>query len=535
MTYYYRMARTIEDEESIHELNYETFVKEIPQHVPNPENRLVDQFHHENMYVLCMKDTQIIGMLAVRATRPFSLDKKIGPVESKLTIPPRNPVEIRLLSIDVRYRTGRPFLGMLQALVNWCLKAGYDAAVISGTVRELKLYGQLGFVPFAEVTGTEDASFVPMVLTQNTYDNGIAGRIAKPMVNLLPGPVRISDDVHKEFCAETISHRSEAHQRLLRLGQEQLKELTNARYVQIAQGTGTLANDMIAAQLSRLSGRGLILINGEFGSRLCDHASRVGMSFDKLEKEWGEPFRIEEVEAQIDSLPYEWIWFVHCETSTGILNELETIRDLCSERTVKIAVDCISSLGTVPVNLANVDYAASSSGKGLGSFSGLALVFHKHDIQPDQTLPRYLDLGMYTKADGVPYTQSSNLLRALVKAVSHIISQQENHYGAIQQRFVRIREAIEKIGYQILAQDVHASPGILTLVLKEGESALQLGDDLFLNGYRTHYESTYLKERNWLQVATMNEMTDDEIKRFLLVLERLTSFNRSLSGNHRNI
>lgn len=162
-------------------------------------------------------------------------------------------------------------------------------------------------------------------------------------------------------------------------------------------------------------------------------------------------------------------------------------------------------------------------------------MFHKHDIQPDQTLPRYLDLGMYTKADGVPYTQSSNLLRALVKAVSHIISQQENHYGAIQQRFVRIREAIEKIGYQILAQDVHASPGILTLVLKEGESALQLGDDLFLNGYRTHYESTYLKERNWLQVATMNEMTDDEIKRFLLVLERLTSFNRSLSGNHRNI
>lgn len=174
MTYIYRMARTSHDEEQIHKLNYETFVEEIPQHGPNEKKRLTDQFHDENTYLLCMKDSRVIGMIAVRSKRPFSLDKKIGPVESKLSTTPRHPVEIRLLSIESQYRTGRPFLGMLQALVNWCLKAGYDAAVISGTVRELKLYRQLGFVPFAEPTGTAEASFIPMVLTQETYEKGIA-------------------------------------------------------------------------------------------------------------------------------------------------------------------------------------------------------------------------------------------------------------------------------------------------------------------------------------------------------------------------
>ncbi|MBD7907590.1 aminotransferase class V-fold PLP-dependent enzyme [Sporosarcina gallistercoris] len=526
MTYFYRMARTKQDEEQIHKLNYKTFVEEIPQHSSNDDRRLMDQFHNENKYLLCMKDSKVIGMIAVRSNRPFSLDKKLGPVEEKLSHPPRYPVEIRLLSIEAQYRTGRPFLGMLQALVNWCLKAGYDAAVISGTVRELKLYRQLGFVPFAEPTGTAEASFVPMILTQETYENGIAGRIAKPMLNFLPGPTEISGDVRKALSADPVSHRSSAHARTLESIQSELKLLTKARHVQVLQGTGTLANDVVAAQLSRLSGKGLILVNGEFGERLCDHGSRLGLEYDSLEVEWGDPFDMRAVEAVLDAEQISWVWFVHCETSTGVLNDLDKIRHLCLERDIRIAVDCASSLGTVPVNLEQIDFASSGSGKGLGSYSGLALVFHKQDIQPDLKIPRYLDLGNYTVAGGIPYTQSSNLLQALEKALHQLTRDPENHFLAIQKRSLRLRSAIERMGYQILAQEPDASPGILTIVLKEDESALHLGEDLFLNGVRTHYESTYLRKRNWLQLAAMNEMSDVEVTRFLQLLERLTSFNR---------
>lgn len=530
MTYFYRIARTKQDEEQIYKLNYETFVEEIPQHEPNNHRLLKDQFHNENTYLLCMKGSHIIGMIAVRSTRPFSLDKKIGPVEARLTNPPRHPVEVRLLSIEEQYRTGRPFLGMLQALVNWCLKEGYDAAFISGTVRELKLYRQLGFVPFAEPTGTAEASFVPMVLTQETYEAGIAGRIAKPMVNFLPGPTQIAEDVRNALSIDAISHRSSAHARTLRSVQDHLESLTNARYVQVLQGTGTLANDVVAAQLSRLPGKGLILVNGEFGNRLCDHAIRFGMDFDVFETAWGEAFDINDFEEFLDAQEFSYIWFVHCETSTGVLNDLEKIGDICLQRNIHIAVDCASSLGTVPLNLENIDFASSGSGKGLGSFSGLALVFHKENVQPDKKTPRYLDLGMYAAADGIPYTQSSNLIQALEKAVCQVESNQATHFEAIRKRAKMLRAGIEGMGYQILAQEMCASPGILTIVVKSGESTQYLGEDLFLNGYKTHYESNYLRERNWLQLASMNEMSETDIMRFLHILKGLTSFNSELVG-----
>ena len=63
--------------EQIHRLNYQTFVEEIPQHPPNPEKKLVDKFHQENTYLICLYRLQVVGMVAVRDRRPFSLDAKL--------------------------------------------------------------------------------------------------------------------------------------------------------------------------------------------------------------------------------------------------------------------------------------------------------------------------------------------------------------------------------------------------------------------------------------------------------------------------
>lgn len=145
MGFVYKIAETPSEFEQIHTLNYRTFVEEIPQHERNASHQLIDKFHDENTYIICLKDERLIGMIAVRSKRPFSLDAKIGLVEHHLPVEITNPVEIRLLAIERAYRNGRAFLGLAQALVRYCLKVGYDAALISGTVREQKLYGQLGF------------------------------------------------------------------------------------------------------------------------------------------------------------------------------------------------------------------------------------------------------------------------------------------------------------------------------------------------------------------------------------------------------
>ncbi|WP_040287424.1 aminotransferase class V-fold PLP-dependent enzyme [Sporosarcina koreensis] len=522
MTYYYRLAQLPGDAEQIHRLNYKTFVEEIPQHDPNDQHQLVDPFHEENTYLLCMKDGELAGMLALREARPFSLDKKIGPIEQSLENPPERPVEIRLLAMEPDHRTGRPFFGMLQALVNWCLKKGYDAAVISGTVRELKLYRRLGFKPFAEPVGPEQATYVPMILSRKSYKESAVGRLARPMVNFLPGPAAISGKVRRALTEEPMSHRSPAFTRLLGSVKQQLTDLTGAAFVHVMQGTGTLANDAVAAQLSRIAGRGLILVNGEFGRRLLDHAERMGLDFDPFEMEDGRAFPMEEIGRQLDTGAYEWLWFVHCETSTGVLNDMDTISQICRDTGVKAAVDCASSLGTVPMDLRTVDFASSVSGKGLAGYTGLALVFHKERLEPDRRLPRYLDIGLYEECGGIPFTQSSNLLAALDQALRNLSHDPDRHYGQLRRTADRLRNGAEALGISVLASEESASPGILTFVLPEGRSACRLGDDLFLNGFRTHYESGYLLERNWLQAAVMNSPDERETDRFLSVLAKLS-------------
>src|SRR5699024_4628568 len=124
---------------------------------------------------------------------PFSLDGKIGPIENHLQITTQLPVEIRLLAVDQTYRNNaRIFFGLAQALIRYCLKCGYDLAVISGTTRQTQLYEQLGFKKFAYLTGTGDALFQPMYLTKETFEAGVAGRLLKEPLNYLPGPATIN-------------------------------------------------------------------------------------------------------------------------------------------------------------------------------------------------------------------------------------------------------------------------------------------------------------------------------------------------------
>ena len=85
--------------ELIHRLNYRTFVKEIPQHEPPQDGRLVDKFHSENTYVICLCGNQLAGMLAVRARRPFSLDQKLAGLDSYLPAG-RSVCEVRLLAVE---------------------------------------------------------------------------------------------------------------------------------------------------------------------------------------------------------------------------------------------------------------------------------------------------------------------------------------------------------------------------------------------------------------------------------------------------
>jgi ribosomal protein S18 acetylase RimI-like enzyme len=163
----YRIAEP-SDFDAIHRLNYQTFVEEIPQHPPNPERRLVDRFHGENTYVICRAESRLVGMVCGRCERPFSLDLKVPQLDDSLPAH-RMAVEIRLLSVAPAHRKTSVFRELTTILAGHFMARGCDLAVISGTVRELKLYRHLGFEPFGERVGSADASYQPMYLTLDAF------------------------------------------------------------------------------------------------------------------------------------------------------------------------------------------------------------------------------------------------------------------------------------------------------------------------------------------------------------------------------
>ena len=156
--------------EQIHRLNYRTFVEEIPQHAASPAQRLVDKFHAENTYLICLAGGTLAGMLAVRGNRPFSLDQKLKELDSYLPAG-RNICEIRLLAVEKKLRGAPVLQGILALLWQHGLERGYDLAIISGTTRQFKLYRHLGFAPFGPLVGTGDARFQPMCITMETFES----------------------------------------------------------------------------------------------------------------------------------------------------------------------------------------------------------------------------------------------------------------------------------------------------------------------------------------------------------------------------
>ena len=283
-----------------------------------------------------------------------------------------------------------------------------------------------------------------------------------------------------------------------------LCELVGAKSVEILTGSGSLANDAICAQLSLLDEPGIILSNGEFGERLIDHASRQELKFEVYQMGWGEPFDLTQVRLRLERNPkLRWLWAVHCETSTGILNDLSALKALCAERDVKLCLDCISSIGTVAVDLSGVYLASCVSGKALASFPGLSMVFYNHELKSAPTLPRYLDLGYYAAQQGVPFTTSSNLLYALQTALKRI--EWTGKFAQIAEVGAWLRGQFRALGLQVVAPDAHASPAVVTIALPPEVAGQIIGAKLKEAGYLLSYNSGYLLKRNWIQVCIMGE------------------------------
>ncbi len=331
--------------------------------------------------------------------------------------------------------------------------------------------------------------------------------------NFSTGPVALSASVQRALSSTTISHRSPAFVEMLSETKHHLRDLVNAKHVALTCGSGTLANEMIAQQLGLLNERGLVLSNGEFGARLANAAIRAGLKFDTLDAAWGDPIELPTVANKLDAGNYGWLWCVATETSTGSRFDIDALQALAKRRGVRLCVDCMSAIGVTPLDLRNVHLASASSGKGLASVAGLAIVFVQSPPSSHDDVPATLDLALHLRDDAVPFTLPSNLLAPLHASLQELSLLRAARYTEIAEDTALLRRELSRNQLAPLVTGVHAASGIITIPLPSAVDSTRIGQSLRYANIDIGFESEYLRRRNWIQIALMGHYPRATFKR----------------------
>ncbi len=302
---------------------------------------------------------------------------------------------------------------------------------------------------------------------------------------MIPGPTPVPETVLKAMGRHPIGHRSGEFQTIVRRTTEQLKWLhQTSSDVLVITGSGTAA--MEAGIINTLSRGDKVLCgdNGKFGERWVKVARAYGLEVDVVTAEWGQPLDTEAFRTALEADTEKQIKAViltHSETSTGVINDLETItRYVKAHGTALTIADCVTSLGAcnVPMDEWGLDVVASGSQKGYMLPPGLSFVAMSDRAwaaYATSDLPKfYLDLGPYRKTaakDSNPFTPAVNLYFGLEAALDMM---QKEGLESIFARHARHRAAaqagMEAIGLRLFAAKGHGSPAI-TAVAPEGLDA----------------------------------------------------------------
>jgi alanine-glyoxylate transaminase/serine-glyoxylate transaminase/serine-pyruvate transaminase len=166
-----------------------------------------------------------------------------------------------------------------------------------------------------------------------------------------------------------LSHLDPAFTALMDEIQELLRYAwqTDNEYSISISGTGSAAMEAAVANTVEPGDVILVGVMGYFGERLVEMAKRYGGDVRVMEKAWGEVFTLDDIRAGVESHKPAVLMLVHAETSTGALQPLDSIGELCHQHNCLLLTDCVTSLGAASllVDEWGIDVAYSCSQKGL--------------------------------------------------------------------------------------------------------------------------------------------------------------------------
>jgi alanine-glyoxylate transaminase/serine-glyoxylate transaminase/serine-pyruvate transaminase len=191
-----------------------------------------------------------------------------------------------------------------------------------------------------------------------------------------PGPSNPHPRVLAALSQPLLGHLDPAFLAILDEAQARLRTLfgTQSPLTLPLSATGSGGMEACLANLLEPGERAVIGVAGVFGERMCEVARRIGAQVERVEAEPGTALPAEAMADAIARVRPRVVAFVHAETSTGVLQPVEAIAAAAQSAEAFLVLDCVTSLGGLPVTLDawGVEAAYSGTQKCLSCPPGLS-------------------------------------------------------------------------------------------------------------------------------------------------------------------
>ena len=295
---------------------------------------------------------------------------------------------------------------------------------------------------------------------------------------MIPGPVEVDDFVLAEMGAPVAVHYGPEWTTLYKNTIARMKEVFRTSgdvFLLVSSGSGGL--EAAISSLLAPGERVLVAVNGFFGERAATIAHCRGLQVVRVDAPWGAPIMPESVKASLErEKGVAGLIVVHHETSTGVLNPVQTIGSIVREYEVPFIVDAVSSLGGDELAMDDwgIDICVTASQKCLEAPPGLAPVavspraWQIMDRKGDFPSGWYLNLRIWRQfaeewGDWHPFpiTMATNNVRALRAALDKLFTEGLRHrINRYRETAQFIRVGLREMNFSLFVDGEYASSTI---------------------------------------------------------------------------
>jgi 2-aminoethylphosphonate-pyruvate transaminase len=362
------------------------------------------------------------------------------------------------------------------------------------------------------------------------------------MLLLNPGPVTLTERVRRSLTQADLCHREseffdlqdETRQRLLTTYELDPHEWSAV----LITASGTGAVESMIASLVPPKGRVLIVENGVYGERMAHICAHYGIDHARSTVSWLDPIDLDVIASCLQHFahgagkPFTHMAVVHHETTTGRLNDLRALCELCRAHRVSLLVDGVSSFGAEALDFADSSLCAvaATANKCLHGVPGVSFVVARRSaLEGAARRSYYLDLGrlgaLQDRRD-TPFTPAVHATYALVEALREFAEQggrvaRYQHYAALAEQ---VHSGLAALGVESMLPPAQSSVVLRAYHLPRGLGYAALHDGLKSEGFVIYAGQGDLSG-TLFRISTMGAVTSADMARFL------QCFGRLLPGN----